>query len=184
MATSGGRSSASSCGHLRLHSVALSCWFRWHFIYCETLNLAFTWDRITSTVQLRNEKIKWMIKTRRADRSQTQCIIQELFNNSKLCSSPSSCTSDQAIWSAHNSPSLYILKDPDLGGSYFIIALWSLLWFNKVVMKWGIWKDEVNKLTIKLLHIFDANMDIYTKQVPIVGIKKGMSFDVPSENLL
>lgn len=37
---------------------------------------------------------------------------------------------------------------------------------------------------MKLSHIFDVNMDIHVKQVPIVGIKQHMSLDVPSENVL
>lgn len=60
-------------------------------------------------------------------------------------------------------------------------------------MKWDRRKDEVdiypflkgyvklqakNELTMKLLDMFDVNMDTYIKQVPTVGIKQGMSWGI------
>lgn len=118
-----------------------------HLLWNPQLSIHMGQDYIKSPVT-KWKKRKWMIKTRRADGSQTQCIIHVYFNNSKLCSSPSSCTSDQAIWSVHNSPRLCILTDLDLGGNHILkLFLWSFcetyFQFIKAFMKWGRWRMKL-----------------------------------------
>lgn len=128
LATSGAQSSSNFCGHLRLHCVRISCWFRWHFIYCETLNLAFTWGRITSTVQLRNgrKENEWLKTEELADPKPSALFMCHL--------TIASCTQHYLsalhinldyLFTTEAQSKFIHLDRPHFWGSYFRIVLWN-----------------------------------------------------------